>query len=99
MFYVAGPKAFAEAGITHDDADHLMIYNAPCSLPGQALRICLSTASKISAWCRAAKPAPLPPSGKLPAETNLGLPRRRRHVRRVRHDHHVERGTVGMDGS
>jgi hypothetical protein len=26
---------------------------------------------------------------------DLGLPRRRRHVRRFRHHHHVERGTVG----
>ena len=33
-FRVAGPKAFAEAGITHTDVDHLMIYDAPCSLPG-----------------------------------------------------------------
>ena len=32
-FRVAGPKAFAEAGITHKDVDHLMIYDAPCSLP------------------------------------------------------------------
>jgi acetyl-CoA acetyltransferase len=31
---VAGPKAFAEAGITHADVDHLMIYDAPCSLRG-----------------------------------------------------------------
>jgi len=31
---VAGPTAFAEAGITHNDVDHLMIYDAPCSLPG-----------------------------------------------------------------
>ena len=28
------PKAFAEAGTTHNDVDHLMIYGAPCSLPG-----------------------------------------------------------------
>jgi acetyl-CoA acetyltransferase len=28
------PTAFAEAGITHSDVDHLMIYDAPCSLPG-----------------------------------------------------------------
>jgi hypothetical protein len=33
-FRVAGPKAFAEAGITHNGVDHLMIYDAPCSLPG-----------------------------------------------------------------
>jgi acetyl-CoA acetyltransferase len=33
-FRVAGPTAFAEAGITHKDVDHLMIYDAPCSLPG-----------------------------------------------------------------
>jgi hypothetical protein len=28
-----GPKTFAEAGITHNDVNHLMIYHA-CSLPG-----------------------------------------------------------------
>src|SRR2546425_12851642 len=33
-FKVAGPKAFAEAGIAHSDVDHLMIYDAPCSPPG-----------------------------------------------------------------
>jgi acetyl-CoA acetyltransferase len=33
-FRVAGAKAFAEAGITRRDVDHLMIYDAPCSLPG-----------------------------------------------------------------
>jgi hypothetical protein len=27
-FRVAGPTAFAEAGITHSDVDHLMIYDA-----------------------------------------------------------------------
>jgi acetyl-CoA acetyltransferase len=32
-FRVAGPAAFAEADITHNDVDHLMIYDAPCSLP------------------------------------------------------------------
>jgi acetyl-CoA acetyltransferase len=32
-FRVAGAKAFAEAGITHDDVDHLMIYDAFAHLP------------------------------------------------------------------
>ena len=32
-FRVAGPKAFAEAGITHSDVDHLMIYDAFAHLP------------------------------------------------------------------
>jgi hypothetical protein len=31
---VAGAKGFGEAGITHNDVDHLTIYDAPCSLPG-----------------------------------------------------------------
>jgi len=30
----SGPTAFAEAGITPDEVDHLMIYDALCSLPG-----------------------------------------------------------------
>jgi hypothetical protein len=33
-FRVAGQKAFAEAGITPKDVDHLMICDAPCSVPG-----------------------------------------------------------------
>jgi acetyl-CoA acetyltransferase len=32
-FRVAGERAFAEAGITHDDVDHLMIYDAFAHLP------------------------------------------------------------------
>jgi len=32
-FRVAGPTAFAEAGITHKDVDHLMIYDALAHLP------------------------------------------------------------------
>ena len=32
-FRVAGVKAFAEAGITHKDVDHLMIYDAFAHLP------------------------------------------------------------------
>jgi hypothetical protein len=33
-FRVAGPKAFTEAGITLSDADHLMLYDAPCLRQG-----------------------------------------------------------------
>jgi acetyl-CoA acetyltransferase len=32
-FRVAGPHAFAEAGITHNDVDHLMIYDTFAHLP------------------------------------------------------------------
>jgi hypothetical protein len=32
-FYVTGPIAFAEAGITHNGVDHLMIYDAFAHLP------------------------------------------------------------------
>jgi hypothetical protein len=28
------PHGLAEAGITHQDVDHLIIYDAPCLLPG-----------------------------------------------------------------
>jgi hypothetical protein len=53
-FRVAGPTAFAEAGITHKDVDHLMIYDAPVRCQGQASRICRSTpsASRRSAPAR-----------------------------------------------
>jgi acetyl-CoA acetyltransferase len=39
------PKAFAKAGITHSDVDHLMIYDAPARCRGQALGICRSIVS------------------------------------------------------
>ena len=71
-FRVAGPKAFTEAGITHQDVDHLKIYDAPCSLPGAALRICRSTASRISALYRSARPAPSSPSA-IPPPAASGL--------------------------
>jgi len=31
------PHGLAEAGITHQDVDHLIIYDAPCLLPGGKL--------------------------------------------------------------
>jgi hypothetical protein len=61
-FRVSGDKA----GITHKGVDHLMIYDAPSSLPGQALRICRTTASRIWPWCRAAGRAPSSPSATPP---------------------------------
>ena len=64
-FRVAGPTAFAEAGITHNDVDHLMIYDALFAAR-QASRICRSTASRIWALCRAARPAPSSPNATPP---------------------------------
>jgi acetyl-CoA acetyltransferase len=128
-FRVAGPKAFAEAGITHNDVDHLMIYDAPCSLPGASfahLPICgledlgFVPRGEAGAFIAERNTAS---GGKLPLNTSvvralrhvrhvravgerapnarhrprpnprcqdLGLPRRRRQVRRLRRHHHVE---------
>jgi acetyl-CoA acetyltransferase len=61
-FRVAGPKAFAEAGITHKDVDHLMIY--------EPLRICRSTASRIWVLSSAARPVPLSPRATPPPAEN-----------------------------
>src|SRR5437762_5918640 len=135
-FRVAGPTAFAEAGITHNDVDHLMIYDAPCSLPGAgfahlpiygledlgfvprgdagafiAERNTTSAANCRSTPTAAASPtcipactactrcrracakcaAPPPPRSPAPGSRSAT---RRRHVRRLRHDHHVERTAV-----
>jgi acetyl-CoA acetyltransferase len=129
-FRVAGAKAFAEAGITHNDIDHLMIYDAPCSLPGASFAhlpiygledLGFVPRGEAGAFIAERNTAP---GGKLPLNTNggglslhafrhvriagerapdarhrpgpnprcqdLGLPRCGRHVRRLRHDHHVE---------
>jgi hypothetical protein len=133
-FRVAGPEAFAEAGITHNDVEHLMIYDAPCSLPGASFAHLPIFGLDDLALCRGAWAGAFiaerntAPGGRLPLNTNggglsymhsgmyalresvrqmrgsapaqipggqdLGLPRRRRFVRRVRHDHHVEQGLV-----
>jgi acetyl-CoA acetyltransferase len=56
-------QSLAEASITYNDVDHLMIYDAPCSLPGASFRASARfTVSRISALCRAGRPAPLLPS-------------------------------------
>jgi acetyl-CoA acetyltransferase len=122
-FRVAGTKAFAEAGITHNDVDHLMIYDAFAHLPiygledlgfvprGEAGALIAerNTAPGVPAqhqWRRpllhafrhvrhvraAGERAPdaRHRSRPDPRRQDLGLPWRRRHVRRLRHDHHVE---------
>ncbi len=133
-FRVAGSEAFAEAGITHKDVDHLMIYDAPCSQPGASFAhlpiygledLGFVPRGEAGAFIAERNTAP---GGRLPLNTNggglsymhvrhvrfagerppdarvsprpdprrpdLGLPRRRRHVRRLRHDHQGERGAV-----
>ncbi len=131
-FRVAGARAFAEAGITHSDVDHLMIYDAFAHLPiygledlgfvprgegGAVHRRAQYRPRRQAAaqhqWRRpllhafrhvrhvraAGKRAPdaryRPGSG--PGRQNLGLPWCRRHVRRLRHDHLLERGSLSRE--
>jgi hypothetical protein len=61
-FRVAGTKAFAEAGITHKDVNHLMIYDAFAHLPIYGL--------EDLGFGRAARPAPSSPSATPPPEAN-----------------------------
>jgi acetyl-CoA acetyltransferase len=77
-FRVAGAKAFAEAGITHQDVDHLMIYDAPCSLPGVSFAhlpiygledLGCVPRDEAGAFIAARDTAP---GGKLPLNTNGG---------------------------
>ncbi len=69
-FRVSGAKAFAEAGITHTDVDHLMIYDAFAHLPIYGLED-LGFVGKGEAgafiWERHTAPG-----GKLPMNTNGG---------------------------
>ena len=82
-FQVAGPKAFGEAGITHDDVDHLMIYDAFAHLPIYGLgdlgfRPHEETGKFIAKGNTR-------PGGKLPLNTNGGGDIHAfRHVRHVR---------------
>jgi hypothetical protein len=86
-FRVAGPTAFAEAGITRKDADHLMIYDARGSPPGASFAhlpiygleyLVLGTArsGRTPGDARRGRPfhrrAQHRPSGKLPLKTNGG---------------------------
>jgi acetyl-CoA acetyltransferase len=65
---VAGPTAFAEAGIMHNDVDHLMIYDAFAHLPVYGLEdLGFVGDGKAGAFI-----AERPPGGKLPLNTNGG---------------------------
>jgi acetyl-CoA acetyltransferase len=69
-FRVAGPTAFAEAGIKHSDVDHLMIYDAFAHLPTYGLEdlgFCKKGEAASFIWERNTAPG-----GKLPLNTNGG---------------------------
>ena len=69
-FRVSGAKALEEAGITHDDVDHLMIYDAFAHLPVYGL--------EDLGFCKPGEAAGFiaerntAPGGKLPVNTNGG---------------------------
>jgi len=69
-FRVSGKKAFEEAGITHQDVDHLMIYDAFAHLPLYGLEdlgFCKAGEAAAFIWDRNTAPG-----GKLPVNTNGG---------------------------
>jgi len=68
-FRVAGPTAFAEAGITHQDVDHLMIYDAFAHLPIYGLEDLGFVERGEGAFIAERNTAP---GGKLPLNTNGG---------------------------
>jgi acetyl-CoA acetyltransferase len=69
-FRVAGPAAFAEAGITHNDVHHLMIYDAFAHLPIYGLEdLGFVRRGEAGAFIADRNTAP---GGKLPLNTNGG---------------------------
>lgn len=69
-FRVAGSRAFAEAGITHDDVDHVMIYDAFAHLPIYGLEdLGFVGRGEAGAFIEARNTAP---GGPLPVNTNGG---------------------------
>src|ERR1700757_4200808 len=69
-FRVAGAKAFEEAGIAHNDVDHLMIYDAFAHLPIYGLEdLGFCQKGEAAAFIGARNTAP---GGKLPLNTNGG---------------------------
>jgi acetyl-CoA acetyltransferase len=69
-FRVAGPTAFREAGITHADVDHLMIYDAFAHLPIYGLEdLGFVPRGEAASFIAERNTAP---GGKLPLNTNGG---------------------------
>ncbi|KWV48516.1 thiolase [Bradyrhizobium macuxiense] len=69
-FRVSGRKAFEEAGITHDDVDHLMIYDAFAHLPLYGLEdLGFCKPGEAAAFIAERNTAP---GGRLPLNTNGG---------------------------
>jgi len=69
-FRVSGAKAFAEAGVTHSDVDHLMIYDAFAHLPIYGLEdLGFVGRGEAGAFIAERNTAP---GGKLPLNTNGG---------------------------
>ncbi len=69
-FRVAGPQAMAEAGISHDDVDHLMIYDAFAHLPVYGLAdLGFCERGDAGAFIAEGNTAP---GGRLPTNTNGG---------------------------
>ena len=69
-FRVAGPTAFREAGISHRDVDHLMIYDAFAHLPIYGLEdLGFVPRGEAAAFIAERNTAP---GGKLPLNTNGG---------------------------
>jgi len=69
-FRVAGRKAFEEAGITHQDVDHLMIYDAFAHLPLYGLEdLGFCKPGEAAAFIAQRHTAP---GGQLPLNTNGG---------------------------
>jgi acetyl-CoA acetyltransferase len=69
-FRVSGKKAFAEAGITHGDVDHLMIYDAFAHLPIYGLEdLGFVKPGEAGPFIEAGNTRP---GGKLPLNTNGG---------------------------
>jgi acetyl-CoA acetyltransferase len=69
-FRVSGRKAFEEAGISHEDVDHLMIYDAFAHLPLYGLEdlgFCARGEAASFVWERNTAPG-----GRLPVNTNGG---------------------------